>query len=144
MAFSAMGLVYGAGTDYTAATVSSYEIKGNEIFVKFRDVGDGLVCGGNTLKGFAVAGSDRIFVGADAEYKPLFCVQPMYYLLVYVANYYAWSSQQYSNAWEGFKNSLYSFLKNDKDFLAEIKKLSKNMLIDKMGYKILHANTILK
>lgn len=67
MAFSAMGLVYGAGTDYTAATVSSYEIKGNEIFVKFRDVGDGLVCGGNTLKGFAVAGSDRIFVGADAE-----------------------------------------------------------------------------
>ncbi len=67
MAFSAMGMVYGAGTDYTAATVSSYEIKGNEIFVKFRDVGDGLVCGGNTLKGFAVAGSDRIFVGADAE-----------------------------------------------------------------------------
>lgn len=84
------------------------------------------------------------FVGADAEYKPLFCVQPMYYLLVYVANYYAWANQQSSNAWEGFKNSLYSFLKNDKDFLVEIKKLSKNMLINKMGYKILHTNTILK
>ena len=68
----------------------------------------------------------------------------MYYLLVYVANYYAWSSQQSSSAWEGFKNSFYSFLKNDKDFLVEIKKLSKNMLIDKMGYKILHTNTILK
>lgn len=67
MAFSAMGMVYGADTDYTAPTVSDYEIIGNEIFVHFRNVGDGLVCGGKMLKGFAIAGSDRIFVSADAE-----------------------------------------------------------------------------
>ena len=67
MAFSAMGMVYGADTDYTAPTVSDYEIIGNEIFVHFRNVGDGLVCAGKILKGFAIAGSDRIFVSADAE-----------------------------------------------------------------------------
>ncbi len=67
MAFSAMGMVYGAGNDYTAPTVSSYEINGNEIFVHFRNVGDGLICDGRLLKGFAIAGADRIFVSADAE-----------------------------------------------------------------------------
>lgn len=67
MAFAAMGMVYGADTDYTAPTVRDYEINGNEIFVHFRNVGDGLVCAGKILKGFALAGADRIFVSADAE-----------------------------------------------------------------------------
>lgn len=67
MAFSAMGMVYGEDTAYTAPTVKGYEIRGNEIFVFFTDVGDGLVCGGEILKGFAIAGADRIFTAADAE-----------------------------------------------------------------------------
>ncbi len=67
MAFSAMGMVYGAGNDYTAPTVKSYVINGNEIFVRFRNTDDGLICDGKILKGFAVAGVDRIFVSADAE-----------------------------------------------------------------------------
>ncbi len=66
MADCAMGLVYGASHDYTAATVESYEIKDGKICVTLADTGDGLVADG-MLRGFAVAGEDGIFVQAKAE-----------------------------------------------------------------------------
>ncbi len=66
MADSAMGLVYGASHDYTAATVESYEIKDGKIYVTLENTGDGLVADG-MLTGFAVAGEDGIFVQAKAE-----------------------------------------------------------------------------
>lgn len=66
MADSAMGLVYGAEYDYTAATVKNYEIKNGKIYVTFENTSDGLVSDG-MLKGFAVAGKDGIFVQAKAD-----------------------------------------------------------------------------
>lgn len=67
MAFSAFGLVYGEYDSYTAPTVENYDIKDGSIYVNFRDTGDGLICNGDVLKGFAVAGDDGIFVSAKAE-----------------------------------------------------------------------------
>ncbi len=67
MARSAMGLVYGESVVYTAATVSNSYIQNGKIYVDFNNVGDGLVCNGSVLKGFAVAGSDGVYVQADAE-----------------------------------------------------------------------------
>ncbi len=67
MAFSAMGMVYGEHNAYTAPSVSSYEIKDDSIYVKFSNTGDGLVCPGDIIKGFAVSGEDNIFVKAQAE-----------------------------------------------------------------------------
>lgn len=83
------------------------------------------------------------FCGSDSRYLPLFCVQPMYYLLTYVANFYAWSEGQSKNVWDRMKSSLVSVLKDNDEFFFEVKKMSKNILVDKMGYSIVVTNTIL-
>lgn len=67
MARSAMGLVYGDDVVYTTATVSNSYMQNGKIYVDFNNVGDGLVCDGSVLKGFAVAGADGVYVQADAE-----------------------------------------------------------------------------
>lgn len=83
------------------------------------------------------------FYGAAPEYMPMFCVQPLYYLLTYVANYYEWSKGQPKGFFDKLKGSLTSFLKDDDEFLHEIKKLSSKMKVDDFGYRILNNNTIL-
>lgn len=82
------------------------------------------------------------FWGEKPEYKPMFCVQPLYYLLTYVANYYEWSQGQPKNIIERMRNSLASLLKNNDEFLHEIKKMSKNIMLEKNGYSILTTNTV--
>ncbi len=66
MALCAKGLVYGGDSEYTAASVKDYEIKDGKVYVTLENVGNGLVADGQ-LRGFAVAGADGIFVGAEAE-----------------------------------------------------------------------------
>ena len=83
------------------------------------------------------------FYGDKPEYMPMFCVQPLYYLLTYVANYYEWSKGQPKGFFDKLKGSLTSFLKDDDEFLHEIKKLSGKMKVDDLGYRILNNNTIL-
>lgn len=83
------------------------------------------------------------FYGAAPEYMPMFCVQPLYYLLTYVANYYEWSKGQPKGFFDKLKGSLTSFLKDDDEFLHEIKKLSSKMKVDDFGYRIINNNTIL-
>ncbi len=77
------------------------------------------------------------------EYLPMFCVQPLYYLLTYVANYYEWSKAQPKGFLDKLKGSLTSYLKDDDEFLHEIKILSSKMKVDEFGYRILNNNTIL-
>ena len=67
MAFAAQGLVYDKYSDYTAPSVKSTQIKNGSIYVTFSNVGDGLKAKGDALKGFALCGSDGIYVSADAE-----------------------------------------------------------------------------
>ncbi len=67
MAFAAEGLVYNQYSSYTTATVKSTEIKDNSVYVTFNNVGGGLKAKGGELKGFAICGSDGIYVSAKAE-----------------------------------------------------------------------------
>lgn len=83
------------------------------------------------------------FYGESPEYQPMFCVQPLYYLLTYVANFYEWSKAQPKGFFDKLKDSMTSFLKDDEDFLHEIKKLSMKAVIDSHGYEIVNNNTIL-
>ena len=83
------------------------------------------------------------FCGEDAKFTPLFCVQPMYYVLTYVSNYYTWISGQPKNIWQRLRYSIYAFLKSNDNFFHEIKKLSKNIIVGKLGYDIIQNNTIL-
>ena len=47
--------------------IAAHEVRGDRIVISFTDVGQGLVCRGDRLEGFAICGADRKFVNADAE-----------------------------------------------------------------------------
>ncbi len=83
------------------------------------------------------------FYGDKPEYQPMFCVQPLYYLLTYVADFYEWNKAQQKGFFDRLKDSMTSFLKDDDEFLHEIKKLSMKANVDKFGYTIVNTNTIL-
>lgn len=67
MAFCADGLLYNKNDTYTASTVKSAEIKDNEIYITFNDVGNGLTINGTKAKGFAICGENGVYVNAQAE-----------------------------------------------------------------------------
>lgn len=78
------------------------------------------------------------------EYKPLFCPQPVYYLLTYVANYYEWQKKQKKGFWTGFLDSFFSFVKNDSRFFEEMKKLTRFVIYNKNGFIPVTTNSIIK
>lgn len=77
------------------------------------------------------------------EYRPLFCPQPLYYLLTYVANYYEWQRKQKKGFIDGIVSSFCSFIKKDEDFRLEIQKLSRYILYNKSGFIAVTNNSIL-
>jgi hypothetical protein len=83
------------------------------------------------------------FYGDNPKYQPMFCVQPLYYLLTYVANFYEWNKAQPKDFFDRLMDSVTSFLKDDDEFLHEIKKLSMKANVGKFGYTIVKSNTIL-
>ncbi len=66
MLFAAKGLAYGSES-YTAPTMSEWEIRDDSIYVKFDNVGDGIIINGETATGFAICGDDGVFNVAKAE-----------------------------------------------------------------------------
>lgn len=78
------------------------------------------------------------------EYKPLFCPQPLYYLLSYVSNYYEWESKQKKSLIDSFMSSFYSYIKDDSRFFEEMKKLTRFVIYDRNGFIPVTSNTILK
>ncbi len=67
MADSAMGFIYGTSDTYTVATLKDVVIRDGAVYVSFRNVGDGLMAGGDILQGFAVCASDGVYIDANAE-----------------------------------------------------------------------------
>ena len=84
------------------------------------------------------------YYGQEPKFMPMFCTQPLFYLLTYVGNQYEWMSKQSSNILSSMRNTLVSFLKDDDEFFHEIKKISKNIIHDQFGYEIVASNTIFK
>ena len=68
MAAFALRDLYGqGGVDVVAPTYESYKVDGNSIIVTLKDVGPGLVPGyGKWVKGFEIAGADKVFHPANA------------------------------------------------------------------------------
>lgn len=68
MADSAVSLVYGKKITATCAPIlRKTEIKGNEMYLTFDNVGEGLVSDGKTITGFTVCGDNGVYLPADAE-----------------------------------------------------------------------------
>ncbi len=68
LALWALAKTYGKNPVYSGPIYKSMKVDGNKVILEFNHVGGGLVAGGGgPLRGFAVAGTDRKFVWADAQ-----------------------------------------------------------------------------
>lgn len=67
MALAARAIAYGEKLIYSGPVYDKMQINGNTIQLQFKSIGKGLVCKGDRLKGFAIAGDDKKFVWADAK-----------------------------------------------------------------------------
>ena len=82
------------------------------------------------------------FYGEHPNFAPMFCVQPLYYLLTYVANQYEWMTNQSTDIFESIRNTFISYLKDDNEFFYEIKKMGKHIIHNRYGYELVVTNTI--
>ncbi|MCQ2472259.1 MAG: hypothetical protein MJ147_09520 [Clostridia bacterium] len=62
----ALGLVYGKGCT-SAATVAGFRAEGDDYYVTFNNVGDGLEINGEKALGFSLSADGKIYVQAEAE-----------------------------------------------------------------------------
>lgn len=71
LAAIALNNVYGKKRMYSGPTFKSQEIKGNQIILTFDNTGSGLATSDNTeiIKGFEIAGADKVFHSAKAIIK---------------------------------------------------------------------------
>ena len=66
MAESAVDMLYGGNAAYTAASLDSAEIRDGSIYATFTNFADGIAADG-TPDGFAICGSNGVYVKAEAE-----------------------------------------------------------------------------
>jgi len=67
-ALAALGNVYVSDIVYSGPVYRSMTAKGSRLHLEFDHVGKGLTAnGGGALKGFAIAGVDKLFVSAEAR-----------------------------------------------------------------------------
>ncbi len=67
LALIAQSQVYKEAIPYSGPIYKNYKVKGDKITISFNHVNGGLQAKGDTLKGFAIAGSDKKFYWAIAK-----------------------------------------------------------------------------
>jgi sialate O-acetylesterase len=67
LALAARAIAYGQRVEYSGPLYKEMEVKNGKVILSFTHTGGGLVAKDGPLKGFAIAGSDRKFVWANAE-----------------------------------------------------------------------------
>jgi GTPase SAR1 family protein len=83
------------------------------------------------------------FANDNPSYRPMYCVQPLYYLLTYVADYNEWLKKQDSGTIiERIKKKILNLLMSNRDFNNEIKNLRRFMLTNTDGFRIVTGNSI--
>jgi sialate O-acetylesterase len=97
LALWALGTTYGEKIVYSGPLYDSMKIEGENVRVHFHYAGSGLEARGGPLKGFAIAGSDRIFHWAEARIEGDAIVVSSPDVKAPVAVRYAWASSPYCN-----------------------------------------------
>ena len=97
----------------------------------------------NDFAGISTVPAYRMYE-KDPKYKPRFCVQPMYYLMLYAAYYSEWSKDHLTGFLEKIQDMLARLFTSDENFKTALREMRKNLLTDKFGYEILTTNSIFK
>lgn len=82
------------------------------------------------------------FYKPNPKLKPMYCVQPLYYILSYVTAQYA-DNQSRGNVFKRFVSNLFNLFSSDVDLYTEMKTLGKFKLTDKQGYEVLCGEEML-
>ena len=69
LALAARALAYGEQLEYSGPVFDSFKIEGDKVIVRFSHLGGGLVAQDGALKGFTLAGADKVFRPAQAEIR---------------------------------------------------------------------------
>ena len=69
LALAARAIAYGEAVEYSGPVFSTMSVEGNEAILRFSHLGGGLLAENGALKGFTVAGADKIFHPAKAEIR---------------------------------------------------------------------------
>ncbi len=69
LALAARALAYGEKLEYSGPVYESLQVKGAEAILNFTHLGGGLVAKDGALKGFTIAGADKVFRLAQAEIR---------------------------------------------------------------------------
>lgn len=69
LALAARALAYGEKLEHSGPIYESLEVKGAEAVLSFTHLGGGLVAKDSALKGFTIAGADKVFRPAQAEIR---------------------------------------------------------------------------
>lgn len=91
LALVARAIAYGEPIVYSGPIYERMQVEGNKVRLFFRHVGSGLVCKGEKLTGFAIAGVDGKFVWAEAAIEGDTVVVWSPQVLKPVAVRYAWA-----------------------------------------------------
>ena len=98
LALWALAKTYGKNLVYSGPLFKNMSIEGNKVILNFDHIGDGLITRGNEpLKGFAIAGSDRKFVWANANIEGDKVVVSSNEVSAPVAVRYAWADNPVCN-----------------------------------------------
>jgi len=93
LAAIALNNVYGKKMVFSGPMYKSMEIKGNQILLSFSNIGSGLSASDNSesLKGFEIAGADKVFYSAKAIIKDNKVIVSCESVLNPVAVHYGWA-----------------------------------------------------
>ena len=92
LALAAEGMVYNLKVDYQGPLYSSMKVDGTKVILRFRNAAGGLrTPAGEAVKGFAIAGADRVFVWAEARIEGNMVIVSSDKVAAPVAVRYAWA-----------------------------------------------------
>ena len=92
LALAARALAYGQKLEYSGPLFESAKVDGNTMTISFTHAGKGLVAKDGPLKGFIIAGADKVFVPATAEIKGESVVVSAPQVAAPVAVRYGWTN----------------------------------------------------
>lgn len=82
------------------------------------------------------------FYKSNPKLKPMYCVQPLYYILSYVTAQYA-DNQSKGNVFKRFVSGLFNLFSSDVDLYTEMKAQGQFKMTDKQGYEIICGGELL-
>ena len=101
LALNALHQVYGQDVAYSGPMCEGMKIRGDKVTLRFDHADGGLVAKGGTLKGFAIAGTDKTFVWADAMIEGNTVIVSSDRVAEPVAVRYAWADNPECNLYNG-------------------------------------------